>query len=371
MKRLLSAHLFTCMFCASVTAQVKPAVSALQSTTGFSAEQRDIIAEHTAAFPNGTQLSIAVLKNDSVAFFGVIRENDTLRNIENHQSVFEIGSITKVFTSTLLVQSIQAGIVQLDTPIQQYFSFPLKAGEKDGVPVTLRTLSNHTSGLPRLTEDLMALAFSNFKNPYKNYGPDEMRKGLEEKMALHSTPGTKNQYSNFGAGLLGFILTQRSGKSFDQLLEDGIFSPYGMNRSSADLDNLKGDLVPGLTATGDTATNWEFDALKGAGAILSTTEDLSKFMSANFRADSLLEFQREKTFSVSENMDVALGWHILKPKTGGPWHWHNGGTGGYSSNMVMNTGKKTGVVVLTNVSSFNAKMSNVEKMCFNLMKMLE
>lgn len=371
MKRLFPLLLSFGAIFNKMPAQVKPAVSSLQTIPGFNTEQRDAVVKYASDFPNGTQLSIAVLKNDTATFFGLIRENDTFRNLENHQSVFEIGSITKVFTSTLLVHCVQEGIVQLDRPIQEYFSFPLKAGEKDGVPVTLRTLSNHTSGLPRLTEDLMAMSLANFQNPYKNYGPNEMRKGLEEKMALLSTPGSKHQYSNFGAGLLAFILAQRSGKSFDQLLADKIFNPYEMNRSCADRNNLKGNLVPGLTAKGDTATNWDFDALKGAGAILSTTEDLSKFMSANFRQDSVLSFQREKTFSVSGKMDVALGWHILKPQTGGPWHWHNGGTGGYSSNMVMDVAKKSGIVILTNVSAFSARMANVESLCFTLMKMLE
>lgn len=371
MKQLYLPFISIVLLVNGLHAQVKQAVSGLQAAAGISQAQLDTVAQYAKVFPNGTQLAIALAQGDQVAFLGLIRENDTLRIINNHQSVFEIGSITKVFTSTLLVQCAREGLVQLDAPVQDYFDFPLKAAEKDGVPFTLKTLANHSSGLPRLSPDMLTLALFNIANPYKNYGPAELRKELAEKITLYAKPGEKYQYSNLGAGLLGFILTQQSGKTYPQLLEERIFGPYQMTRSCADRADLKSAAVPGLNAGGDTTSCWDFDAAKGAGAILSTAEDMSKFMQANFREDSLLAFQRQKTFSVSETMDVALGWHILKPKTGGIYHWHDGGTGGFSSNMVMNVERKNGVIVLSNVSAFHPKTSNVEQICFRLMKMLE
>lgn len=364
MKHSLVSALFLHFFAPGV--QVKA-----QTPTGVSAAQLDSVVKYAGAFPKGTQLAIALAQNDQVSFLGLIREGDTLRNIDNHQSVFGIGSITKVFTSTLLVQCVADGIVRLDAPVQEYFDFPLKMPEKGGAPLTLKTLANHTSGLPRLSPDLLAMALSNMENPYKSYGAAELKKELAEKITLYTKPGEKYHYSNLGAGLLGFILAQQSGKTFDQLLEERIFKPYQMSRSCVDLSDLKGVAVPGLNANGDTTSYWEFDALKGAGAILSTVEDLSKFMLANFREDSLLAFQRQTTFSASETMDVALGWHILKPKAGGVYYWHDGGTGGFSSNMVMDVGRKNGVIVLSNVSAFHPKMGNVEQICFRLMKVLE
>ncbi len=371
MKQLYLPFISIVFLANGLRAQVNHAISGLQTVSGISQAQLDTVAQYAKVFPNGTQLAIALAQNDQVAFLGLIRENDTLRSIVNHQSVFEIGSITKVFTSTLLVQCAREGLVQLDAPVQDYFDFPLKPAEKDGVPFTLKTLANHSSGLPRLSPDMLTMALSNIENPYKNYGPAELRKELAEKITLYAKPGEKYQYSNLGAGLLGFILAQQSGKTYPQLLEEGIFGPYQMTRSCADRADLKSAAVPGLNAGGDTTSCWDFDALKGAGAILSTAEDMSKFMQANFREDSLLAFQRQKTFSVSETMDVALGWHILKPKGGGIYHWHDGGTGGFSSNMVMDVERKNGVIVLSNVSAFHPKTSNVEQICFRLMKMLE
>lgn len=371
MKRLSFALLFFCLRLTFLFSQKVNAESRLQPAPGFDTAQLDTITRYAAAFPNGTQLAIALIQDDQVYFLGVTRENDTLKNIVNHQSVFEIGSVTKVFTSTLLAQCTREGIVRLEAPVQAYFAFPLKMAEKDSAAVTLKTLANHTSGLPRMSPGLLKMAFSDFKNPYKTYGSADLENDLQTEVALNSKPSEKYLYSNFGAGLLGHILAKQTGKNYADLLQERIFAPLQMTRSCADRADLKSALVPGLGPAGDTVSNWDFDAVKGAGAILSTAEDLSKFVKANFGNDPALQLQREKTFTISEKMDVALGWHILKPANAGPWHWHNGGTGGYASNVAMNTAKKTGVIVLSNVSAFHPKMNDLEKICFKLMKTLE
>lgn len=371
MKRLSFSLLFFCSHLTFLSSQTATAVSRLQPVPGFDTAQLDTITRYAAAFPNGAQLAIALIRDDQVYFLGMIREKDTLGNVVNHQSVFEIGSVTKVFTSSLLAQCSREGIVGIDTPVQAYFDFPLKMAEKDGAPVTLKTLANHTSGLPRMSPGLLQLAFTDFKNPYKTYRAADLENDLQAAVTLNSKPGEKYLYSNFGAGLLGHILAKQSGKTYAALLQERIFAPLQMTRSCADRADLKSTLVPGLGPAGDTVSNWDFDAVKGAGAILSTAEDLSKFVAANFGDDPALQLQREKTFTVSEKMDVALGWHILKPANAGPWYWHNGGTGGYTSNVAMNTAKKTGVIVLSNVSAFHPKMSDLEQICFKLMRSLE
>lgn len=371
MKRLSFALFVFFLQQAGLFSQTTTAVSHIQPAAGFDSAQLDTIAQYATQFPNGTQLAIALVKDDQVYFLGVIRKNDTLLNTTNHQSAFEIGSVTKVFTSALLAKCAQEGIVRLDAPVQAYFDFPLKMAEKDGAPVTLKTLANHTSGLPRMSPGLLKLAFSDFKNPYKTYGSADLENDLQTAVALNSKPGEKYLYSNLGAGLLGHILAKQTGKNYADLLQERIFAPLQMTRSCADRADLKSALVPGMGPAGDTVSNWDFDAVKGAGAILSTAEDLSKFVKANFGNDPALQLQREKTFTISEKMDVALGWHILKPANAGPWYWHNGGTGGYASNVAMNTAKKTGVIVLSNVSAFHPKMNDLEKICFKLMRSLE
>ncbi len=70
-------------------------------------------------------------------------------------------------------------------------------------------------------------------------------------------------------------------------------------------------------------------------------------------------------------MDIALGWHVINTKSGDTWHWHNGGTGGYSSSMAMDVDKKQAVIVLSNLSAFHKLNKNIDPLCFELLKSLE
>jgi CubicO group peptidase (beta-lactamase class C family) len=111
--------------------------------------------------------------------------------------------------------------------------------------------------------------------------------------------------------------------------------------------------------------------LAGAGGILSTAEDLSKFVIAQFNpSNKALELTRQKTFEINDTMDIVSGWHLLKSQSKNIWYWHNGGTGGYSSSMVFDEKTKNGIIILSNVSAFNPNMENIDKLCFELMKTL-
>lgn len=128
-------------------------------------------------------------------------------------------------------------------------------------------------------------------------------------------------------------------------------------------------LVTGLTKRGGSAKNWDLADLAGAGGILSTAEDLSLFIQANFNPDDpVLSLQRESTFQVNDNMEVAMGWFILNRDSGERWYWHNGGTGGYRSSIVMNPEQKIGVVVLSNISAGHSKADKIDRLSFNLME---
>jgi len=180
------------------------------------------------------------------------------------------------------------------------------------------------------------------------------------------------QYSNLGAGLLGYTLSTIENVTYETLLQNKIFSKYDMQNSTADITKIKGDLVRGLNNEGKEVPNWEFSVLAGAGAIFSTVEDLSQFTISQFDySHKELKLTRVKTFELNENMDIGLGWHILKSQSKNLWYWHNGGTGGYSSSMVIDEKSKNGIIILSNVSAFNPNMGNIDNLCFELMKTLE
>lgn len=327
--------------------------------------QSEIIFENTKVFPNNTQLSIAIISNGKVSFYGIKKGRDTISTLNNQKSVFEIGSITKVFTTTLLANFVIDGKIKLNENINDYLKTPFKNDTK----ISFISLANHTSGLPRLPSNLN-LTTVDPENPYKDYTEKELESYVTNELDLPIKG--KNQYSNLGAGLLGYTLSKIENVSFEYLLQNKIFSKYDMQNSTTDITEIKGDLVRGLNTDGEEVPNWENPGLAGAGGILSTVEDLSKFATSQFEdSNKELKLTRVKTFEINNNMDIGLGWHILKAKSENLWYWHNGGTGGYSSSMVIEEKSKDGIVILSNVSAFNPNMGNIDKLCFELMKTLE
>lgn len=338
------------------------AVNALQS---YPTEIAEVIFEKAKSFPNNTQLSIAVIHNGKTNYYGVIKVNDTIKPAINQNRVFEIGSITKVFTSTVLAALVEDKKLKLTDEINTYYSFPFK----ENIKISFENLANHTSGLPRLPENLKPTDES---NPYKDYGKKEIDVYLKTLIKLDNKPATVSSYSNLGTGILGYSLGLSQKMSFQQLLQKQVFDKYEMTSSFITSQNLGSRLVKGLDKNGEAVSNWDFDVLFPAGGILSTTEDLVKFANAQFNPkNSELTLTRKPTFDINESMKIGLGWYILKTEKGFNRIWHNGGTGGYSSSMILNVEKKNGVIILSNVSAFNLKMESIDKLCFELMEQNE
>jgi CubicO group peptidase (beta-lactamase class C family) len=337
----------------------------INTLSNYPTEIAEIICAKTKDFPNKTQLSIAVIQNGETNYYGIIKENDTIKPTKNQNKIFEIGSITKVFTSTVFASLIEDKKLKLTDEINTFYSFSIK----DNTKISFQSLANHTSGLPRLPENL---DLSNESNPYKNYGKKEIEEYLKNLLKLENEPSKIYSYSNLGAGLLGYTLGLSQKMSFQKLLQKRIFDKYKMKSSFTTTQKLDDRLVKGIDQNGEFVSNWDFDVLFGGGGILSTTEDLVKFANAQFNPKNTeIALTRNPTFNINENMKIGLGWHILKTEKGFNLVWHNGGTGGYSSSMVLDAEKKNGVIILSNVSAFNTKMENIDNLCFELMKQIE
>lgn len=367
MKKYLSA--FIGLFLSSCSnGQVKVAANGIDyQKNGIKKEHSELIFENTKTFPNNTELSIALIKNGKIDFIGIKRVDDTINTSKNFNCVFEIGSISKVFTSSLLSNLVSEEKIALDDNIQNYFDFNIKINDT----ITFKNLANHTSGLPRLPSNLNLL-LADQNNPYKDYDTNMLTQYLTEKIKLKQKPGTKYEYSNLGAGILSFVLSKIANSSYEKLLQKKIFEKYEMSNSTSQKENVKSEMIKGLKPNGEVTSNWEFDVLEGGGAILSTVEDLSKFALAQFNdKNTELILTQQPTFKVNENMSIGLGWHILKRKNDGELIWHNGGTGGYTSSMALDLNNKNGVIILSNVSAFNKEMGNIDKLCFELIKTLD
>ncbi len=328
-------------------------------------KQSEIIFENAKIFPNHTQISIAIIKDGKVNYYGINNKNDTISTVNNKKSVFEIGSISKVFTSTILANFVIDEKINLNDNINGY----LKTSFNNNTEISFINLANHTSGLSPLPSNL-DLTKVNPENPYKEYREKELEEYLTKHLELLNKE--KYQYSNLGAGLLGYTLSKIENTTYENLLQNKIFSKFNMYNSTSDINKIKGNLVKGLDNEGNDVPNWELSVLAGAGAIFSTVEDLSQFAISQFdNSNKELKLTRKKTFEVNENLDIGLGWHILKSQSKNFWYWHNGGTGGYSSSMVIDENTKNGIIILSNVSAFNPNKGNIDKLCFKLMKTIE
>jgi len=345
---------------------VKPPVNHLK-IKNLLVGQTDSIYNQAKYFPDNTQFALALIHDGQVVYYGIQRLNDTLITIENKSKVFEIGSITKVFTTTLLANFVLNKEVDLDSTINKYFNFPFK----DNQVFTFRELANHTSGLPRLPSNIRFDAIFSSKNPYKDYDEQKLDEYLQNDISPDYPKGSKSAYSNLGMGLLSYSLRKLSGKSYEQLAREMIFDKYNMVNSGTNKRKIETHLIGGLDDKGRPTPNWEPGALIGAGGIYSTVEDLTKFAFAQFdSANAELALTRVKTYRDNKFRDVGLGWFIINRKNGNKWFWHNGGTGGYSTSMAIDIEHKNGVIILSNISSFHKNFKNIDNLCFSLMKTL-
>lgn len=266
-------------------------------------------------------------------------------------TVYEIGSITKVFTSLLLADMVRRGEVALDDPVAKYLPKSVKMPSRNGKQITLVDLATHTSGLPRIPSNLHP---ANPHNPYADYTVENLYAFLSSYQ-LTRDPGSQYEYSNLGGGLLGHVVALRAGKDYETLLGERVLSPLHMDSTGVHLTaGERARLAPGHTTALEPESNWDIPTLAGAGALRSTAHDMLLFLSANlgFTQTPLaaaMEFERTAVRRPTDmpGVQVALGWHILE-HNGNEIIWHNGGTGGYRSWVGFDLKNRIGAVVLSN-----------------------
>ncbi len=275
------------------------------------------------------------------------------------RSVFEIASISKVFTASILADMVAKGEVRLEDPIAKYLPAGVKVPQRAGKQIRLVDLSTQSSGLPRLPDNLRPKDPS---NPYADYTVAQMYEFLG-RYQLPRDIGAQYEYSNFGVGLLGHVLALRAGKSYDQLLHERILGPLGMPSTGVALSSgMRERLTPGHH-DGKEVPNWDDDALAGAGGIHSDVEDMLKFLVANmFPEKSALGKEMATTHAIRISagtwrttgtppaLGVGLNWHVLTGSVD-TIVWHNGGSGGYRSFIGFNAQRHVGVVVLSNATT--------------------
>src|SRR5918993_2964244 len=332
--------------------------------------------------PNGTQ------------FYGYGKLSNSSNATVNENTIFNIGSITKVFTTILLADMVNKGLIKLDDPIEKDLPSHVSVPQFNGHKITVEDLATHTSVLPEFPDNYCTSFFDLSKsgvqdtvqfrtdlfNCTKDYTFEQLYQALSN-FTLTREPGSKAEYSSFGIDLLGHILTLKSNmSSFDKLVEHNILNVLGMNDTGFALsDALKPRLAVGHFNGQELPTmNWS-KPIDPSGALHSTASDMLKFLSANVGLiktkldDAMQESHLIRHYTgqilpnnlqTSDKNDnigvyVGLGWFITT-NFGHEIIWHNGATvGGYNAYMAFNPATERGIVILCNTDIANINITTI------------
>jgi CubicO group peptidase (beta-lactamase class C family) len=317
------------------------------------AEIQRILAERVDTYRQSVGVVVGVIEPSGrrIVTYGHASTNASIPL--NGDTLFEIGSMSKVFTSLLLAEAVQRGEVALTDPISKYLPANVKVPER-GRAITLQDLSMHQSGLPLMP--------GNFKpadpeNPFADYSAEQLYQFLSTYQLTRDV-GAMYEYSNLGAGLLGHVLALRAGMGYESLVKARITGPLGMTSTAITLPPpMQARLAPGHDRTLRPTKNWDITSLAGAGALRSSANDMLTFLAAEmgYTQSALAPamkamLQPRRAAAGPPGLEVALAWHIITAN-GKTIVWHNGGTGGYRTYFGFDPEARTGVVVLMNASS--------------------
>jgi CubicO group peptidase (beta-lactamase class C family) len=272
----------------------------------------------------------------------------------NPESVFEIGSITKVMTAELLEMLVQKGTIHWNDPVERHLPPQFRNKNPDGT--RLLDLVTHTSGYPRIPETFLG-AIRNECNPYTDISP-EMYSGYLRNPTDKIPPDSSHfEYSNMGFALLGNVLENSTGESFEARLQTQILKPLKMN-STGTLPDLKQRMAQGFDETGKPTCPWDFPVMFSAGAVRSTLPDICLFLEAHLTTNhpiaSVFQSCTKEIYPMTMG-GIGKAWHhdhfSGSISGGGDIVWHNGGTGGFSSYIGFYPEKQMGLILLANQSS--------------------
>jgi CubicO group peptidase (beta-lactamase class C family) len=264
-------------------------------------------------------------------------------------TVFEIGSITKVFTALLLADMANKGEVSLDDPAAKYLPAGHRMPERGGRPITLTDLATHRSGLPRIADDMWAVSHPD--GEFADYTEERLLAFLDRHQ-LTREPGAQFEYSSLGMGLVGYLLTRVARSDYERLVRTRITGPLRMNDTMITLPpSHAARLAAPFDAYMRPVKPMEMAALSGAGAIRSTVADMLILARALLDPTSPVAPALKTALSVrtpgENNFEQALGW-VVRRLPGRELLMHDGRTKGFSSILILEPAKGRAVVALAN-----------------------
>jgi CubicO group peptidase (beta-lactamase class C family) len=256
-------------------------------------------------------------------------------------TVFQVGSVTKAVTGLLLADLAERGEVRLTDPATKYLP--------DAVPgrVTLLHLATHTAGLPRLPPGLSRHLLLHPADPYARYSERQLVRAARRSLA-GAEGGQPYQYSNYGGGLLGYLLAQAAGRRYPSLVQERICVPLGLRATTFDAVPVQG------YRHGKPVPPWDMGVLAAAGGLCSTTAELAVLLVACLNPDSTplgpaIRTALKPRVTMSPGQEIGLGWHHTV-RGGQRVIWHNGMTGGYNAMVAFHPERRIAAAALTNTA---------------------
>jgi CubicO group peptidase (beta-lactamase class C family) len=324
-----------------------------QSTLPAGSEIRRILASRVGRENVGFGIVVGVIdaRGRRVVAYGSLAKDD--KRPLNGDTVYEIGSMTKVFTSLVLMDMVERRELSLADPISKYLPANVRLPERNHKQITFQDLSTQSSGLPRMPSNFNP---KNELNPFADYSVEQLYEFLSSYQLTRDI-GEKYEYSNLGMGLLGHVLSLRTGMDYETMAKARICDPLGMANTRITLTpRMNARMATGHTSNLNVMPNWDFPALAGMGALRSTANDMLKFLAANLGYSKTplaaamaaqVSIRRPTTIP---NTEIAYAWHVLN-KDGNSIVYHSGGTGGFRSYMGFDPKHRTGVIVLSNIAT--------------------
>jgi len=350
--------LFTFLLSAQVTAQVTAKTA---EPKGHLRESIDSIVNNVAEkFMKDTTkvgLSIGIIK-DGLTYtfhFGSIEKGKKLRPTDS--TIYEIGSVSKTFTGTLLAKAIIDGKLSLDDDIRKYLPGSYPNLEYQGHAIKIIHLANHTSGLPLLLPDIPQL-FQHSQDSIpvlitalcQNYTQDSFWRDLH-KIEIKAQPGRNADYSNAGAQLVGFILETIYKRSYGSLVKKYITEPLKMNYTDV---SYKENAINRLFAKGYNRKgirmpyNHTLSILQPAGGICSSAIDMLNYVKMQLNEKNpTINLCHQATMGDTNTSATGLFWQINK-SSDGKLIWHSGATFGFSSYCAIYPHLNLGIIILAN-----------------------
>ncbi len=315
------------------------------ATTAAAQSTRDLLRQAIGSREPSVGM-IAVVVDDGGAHTTTYGGSGAAGVALDRDTVFEIGSITKVMTALLLADMVARGEVAFDDPVAKYLPPSVTLHER-GRPITLLDLATHPSGLPNQP--------GNFRPPLADYTVEKLYEFLSAYTPIYE-PGAHYEYANLGFGVLGLALARRAGKSYEDLLIERVCHPLGLDHTRITLtDDMRRRLAQAHDRDRRTSPLLDLPmALQGAGAVRSSAKDLVVFLKAcmgrartplNASFARLLETRRPTTLAGTE---AALGWFISSDQKD-EIVWKSGVTNGFKTFIAFSMGRRRGAFILSNV----------------------